>query len=193
MLAFPGRFRGYTQCLALQYKCSARAISILMECCGKWPTAAGALCVETHDGLVPAMQSGAAFSGSARAAAIAVGTLDTPAKEFVRPFPKQVSTCNAFLRPLQSHVSCSQAAHAGRSPRHVLLVRRSSCTDTNSTLLFQVIVVVTHGWHVLCFDHNLQLLWDRSIKVTRQPERQQFQQFVRLNEQITLRAVPANG
>ncbi len=35
-------------------------------------------------------QAGAAFSGSAKAAAIAVGTLDTPAKEFVRPFPKQV-------------------------------------------------------------------------------------------------------
>jgi hypothetical protein len=32
-------------------------------------------------------------------------------------------------------------------------------------LTVQVIVVVTHGWHVLCFDHNLQLLWDRSIKV----------------------------
>ena len=29
----------------------------------------------------------------------------------------------------------------------------------------QVVVVVTHGWHVLCFDHNLKLLWDRSIRV----------------------------
>ena len=66
-----------------------------------------ALSVRGHDGPVPAMQSGAAFSGSARAAAIAVGTLDTPAKEFVRPFPKQVSTCGSILRPLQSHVSRS--------------------------------------------------------------------------------------
>ena len=29
----------------------------------------------------------------------------------------------------------------------------------------QVVVVVTHGWHVLCFDHNLRLLWNRSIRV----------------------------
>lgn len=28
----------------------------------------------------------------------------------------------------------------------------------------QVVVVVTHGWHVLCFDHNLKLLWDWSIQ-----------------------------
>lgn len=27
-------------------------------------------------------------------------------------------------------------------------------------------MVVTHGWHVLCFDHNLKLLWDRSIRVS---------------------------
>ena len=31
--------------------------------------------------------------------------------------------------------------------------------------LAQVLVVVTAGWHVLCFDHNLKLLWDRSIRV----------------------------
>jgi hypothetical protein len=29
----------------------------------------------------------------------------------------------------------------------------------------QVLVVVTAGWHVLCFDHNLKLMWDRSIRV----------------------------
>ena len=29
----------------------------------------------------------------------------------------------------------------------------------------QVLVVVTAGWHVLCFDHNLVLMWDQSIKV----------------------------
>ena len=28
-----------------------------------------------------------------------------------------------------------------------------------------MVVVVTAGWHVLCFDHNLKLLWDRSIRV----------------------------
>ena len=75
----------------------------------------------------------------------------------------------------------------------VRLQKEKQGIDTYSNLFAQVIVVVTHGWHVLCFDHNLQLLWDRSIKVTRQPERQRFQQFVRLHEQITLRAVPANG
>ncbi len=32
-------------------------------------------------------------------------------------------------------------------------------------LAAQVLVVVTAGWHVLCFDHNLKLLWDRSIRV----------------------------
>ena len=60
----------------------------------------------------------------------------------------------------------------------MLLQARSKCNDINSALLAQVIVVVTHGWHVLCFDHNLQLLWDRSIKVTRQPKQQQFQQRI---------------
>lgn len=25
--------------------------------------------------------------------------------------------------------------------------------------------MVTAGWHVLCFDHNLKLMWDQSIKV----------------------------
>jgi hypothetical protein len=49
-----------------------------------------------------ALQSGAAFSGSAKAAAIAVGALDTPAKEFVRPFPKQVLLCTT--QPVQAPV-----------------------------------------------------------------------------------------
>ena len=35
--------------------------------------------------------------------------------------------------------------------------------------VLQVIVVVTHGWHVLCFDHNLKLMWDQSIRVRPSP------------------------
>lgn len=29
----------------------------------------------------------------------------------------------------------------------------------------QVVVVVTAGWDVLCYDHNLRLMWTRRIKV----------------------------
>ena len=37
--------------------------------------------------------------------------------------------------------------------------------DDNTRAAAQVLVVVTAGWHVLCFDHNLKLMWDRSIRV----------------------------
>lgn len=39
------------------------------------------------------------------------------------------------------------------------------CGEAGDAHAAQVVVVVTHGWHVLCFDHNLKLLWDRSIRV----------------------------
>lgn len=29
----------------------------------------------------------------------------------------------------------------------------------------QVLVVVTSGWSVMCFDHNLKKLWDTSLQV----------------------------
>jgi hypothetical protein len=29
----------------------------------------------------------------------------------------------------------------------------------------QVIVVVTAGWSILCFDHNLKLLWENNVQV----------------------------
>lgn len=29
----------------------------------------------------------------------------------------------------------------------------------------QVLVVVTSGWHVMCFDHNLNKLWDVNLQV----------------------------
>lgn len=111
------------------------------------------------------MQSGAAFSGSARAAAIAVGTLDTPAKEFVRPFPKQVPLL--CVPPLFWMPMCPLSrGMRWHRPMHMWSWdSRTTALTSFSILLVQVIVVVTHGWHVLCFDHNLQLLWDRSIKV----------------------------
>lgn len=65
-------------------------------------------------------QAGAAFSGSAKAAAIAVGTLDTPAKEFVRPFPKQVDR-----KP------CS-GAHCVGAPRRIASPVRRAVTAIGS-------------------------------------------------------------
>lgn len=29
----------------------------------------------------------------------------------------------------------------------------------------QVLVVVTSGWSVMCFDHNLQKLWEKNLQV----------------------------
>lgn len=74
------------------------------------------------DGFAPAKelaevslaQAGAAFSGSAKAAAIAVGTLDTPAKEFVRPFPKQVG--GHLLRSNQEPQSAAIAVGTPDTP-----------------------------------------------------------------------------
>lgn len=31
--------------------------------------------------------------------------------------------------------------------------------------LRQVLVVVTSGWFVMCFDHNLKKLWERNLQV----------------------------
>jgi|TARA_B110000902_G_scaffold62955_1_gene74577 hypothetical protein len=37
-------------------------------------------------------------------------------------------------------------------------------TKTNTNRIKKgVVVVVTEGWHVLCFDHNLNLLWEHSL------------------------------
>lgn len=34
----------------------------------------------------------------------------------------------------------------------------------------QVLVVVTSGWSVMCFDHNLQKLWEKNLQVCNNSE-----------------------
>jgi len=37
-------------------------------------------------------------------------------------------------------------------------------TELVRALRKQVVVVVTAGWHIMCFDHNLRLMWETSIR-----------------------------
>jgi hypothetical protein len=37
-------------------------------------------------------------------------------------------------------------------------------TELVRALRKQVVVVVTAGWNIMCFDHNLKLMWETSIR-----------------------------
>lgn len=74
---------------------------------------------------VPLAQSGAAFSGSARAAAIAVGTLDTPTKDFVRPLPKQVQERLGF-KVLNPHILMLVLASSATAARRLDSLARAA-------------------------------------------------------------------
>ena len=42
-------------------------------------------------------------------------------------------------------------------------IRRSSLSNSRNGSRKGVVVVVTEGWHVVCFDHNLRVMWERAL------------------------------
>ena len=62
--------------------------------------------------------------------------------------------------------SCCTASRDGAVPgSHRRPGRHGACAEFQGELLWQVLVVVTTNWQVMCFDHNLQRLWSIQVKV----------------------------
>lgn len=55
----------------------------------------------------------------------------------------------------------------------------------------QVVVVLTAGWQVLCYDHNLRLMWSRRIKARQAGEGQMRGHALYGSAPIRLPVVPA--
>jgi hypothetical protein len=79
-------------------------------------------------------------------------------------FAALTTTATASLLPANTRVV------AGRTPialaaGHLTPPRSSGSSRANSNVKTRkaVVVVVTSGWHLLCFDHNLRLLWEVAL------------------------------
>ena len=125
-----------------------------------------------------------------RAIALATGYLDARHDELVLAPRKQACSsltilvlmfvcralcswnlCHGSRRPALMHPCLQQALSAQRSMQQTpegIANAPAFCDDITRRVLVlpQVVVVVTSRWDVLCFDHNLRLMWTGRVKVS---------------------------